>query len=364
MTPGPRGRVPVWALVSLAWAGPAVLAVFQRYAHGRLGNFGPAGWRDLLWEGGDWLIYAALTPGVFALSRRFPLSRSDLARRVPWHALLAVGFCAAWAGAGVLLSLALLGDTPYGGSALGWFFTSLPFGVAVYFAVVGVEHASRYLVEAREREMQAARLEAQLAEARLGALRQQMQPHFLLNSLNAIGTIVRDRDHETATHMLDELGELLRHVMRADRPAEVPLREELDFVERYLGIERVRFPDRLRPEIAVAVPLLDAPVPEFVLQPLVENAIRHGLARREGATLLRIEAQRVGDALVLAVTDDGPGPGAATAERAGQVGLTNLRERLRTMYGARATLTLASTPEGGARVEVRLPWRGPAAGDA
>ncbi|HEV8263654.1 MAG TPA: histidine kinase [Gemmatimonadales bacterium] len=352
-----RPRPPVWVFVSAAWLGPAILAAFQAYVQGRLGSREPATWRSLLWEGGDWLLYAILTPAVFWFARRYPLTRGTLARRVPIHMLAAILLCAGWAGGGILLSWALFRSTPYGGGVLGWFFTSLPFGVAVYFAVLGVEHAVFYFVEARERETQAARLSAQLAEARLGALRMQMQPHFLFNSLNAITVIVRDRDTATATRMLEHLGEMLRRVMRADRPQEVTLAEELDFVRQYLAIEEVRFSDRLRPVFAVDPSLLSTAVPEFLLQPLVENALRHGLAKRVTATLLRIEARREGDELVLTVTDDGPGPGGTAAEPSEGVGLGNTRERLATLYGDRARLELERTPEGGARVTVRLPYR-------
>jgi hypothetical protein len=340
----------VWALVSAAWLGPAILAAFQTYVQGRLGSREPATWRSLLWEGGDWLVYALLTPAVFWLARRFPLGRGHVARRVPLHLGAAVLLCAAWAGGGILLSGALFGSTPYGGGVASWFFTSLPFGVAVYFAVLGVEHATRYFFEAR-------RGEALLAEARLSALRMQLQPHFLLNSINAITVIVRDRDTGTATRVLEQLGDLLRHVMRADRPAEIALEQELDFIRRYLAIEEVRFPDRLRPEFAVDPAVLGAAVPDLILQPLVENAIRHGLARREAATLLRIAARRDGGELALTVTDDGPGPGAGAAERAAGVGLANTRERLQAMYGERGRLILSSTPGGGAVAEVRLPYR-------
>jgi len=356
MPPSSRRSIPVWALVSAAWLGPAILAAFQSYVQGRIGNREPATMRSLVWEGGDWLIYALLTPAVFWFARRFPLERGTMARRVPLHLLAAVALCAGWAGGGIVLSLALFGSTPYGGGVVGWFFTSLPFGVAVYFAVLGVEHAAYYFVQARERETQAARLAAQLADARLGALRMQLQPHFLLNSLNAITVIVRDRDTATATRMLEQLGDMLRRVMRSDRPQEVTLAEELEFVRQYLAIEEVRFPDRLRPVFDVDPALLSAAVPEFLLQPLVENAIRHGLARRVGATLLRIAARREGDDLAISVTDDGPGPEGTTEEPPEGVGLGNTRERLATLYGDRAGLTLTRTPEGGAAVIVRLPW--------
>jgi two-component system, LytTR family, sensor kinase len=324
---------------------------------GRLGNAPPATWRGLLFEGGDWLFYAVLTPIVFWFARRYPIVRGTIARRIPLHALAAVALCGVWAAGGILLSWALFHSTPYGQGVVGWFFTSLPFGVAVYFAVLGVEHAVFYFVEARDRETQAAHLSAQLAEARLGALRMQLQPHFLLNSLNAVTVIVRDRDTATATRMLEQLGDMLRRVMRSDRPQEVSLADELEFVRQYLGIEEVRFSDRLRPTFAVDPALLTAAVPEFLLQPLVENAVRHGLARRMGATLLSITALRQGDDLVLVVTDDGPGPEPVTEAPLEGVGLRNTRERLATLYGDRASLALARAPEGGASVTVRIPYR-------
>ncbi len=184
----------------------------------------------------------------------------------------------------------------------------------------------------------------------------QMQPHFLFNSLNAISVIVRDRDTATALRMLEQLSDMLRRVMRADRPPEVTLAEELDFVRQYLAIEEIRFSDRLRPRYAIDPALLTALVPEFLLQPLVENALRHGLAKRVDATLLRIEARREGDELVLTVTDDGPGPDGRAAEPGEGVGLGNTRERLQTLYGDRSRLQLTRTPEGGAVATVRIPY--------
>ena len=355
MTPATGQRPRVWLLVSAAWLGPAILAAFQTYLQARLAGEPPS-WRQMAWQGGDWLLYALLTPAVFQLARRYPLALAALARRVALHLVAAVVLCAAWAAAGYHLRLALLRAPPYGTSLVEWFLTSLPFGVAVYFAVLGVEHATFFFSQARERETQAARLSAQLAEARLGALRMQMQPHFLLNSLNAVTVIVRDQDTATATRMLELLGDILRRVVRTDRPPEVPLAEELDFVRQILAIEEIRFADRLRPVFAVDPALMRAAVPEFVLQPLVENALRHGLARRVGATLLRVEARREGDQLVLVVTDDGPGPEGA-AEPLGGVGLANTRERLATLYGGRAELVLAPTETGGTAATVRLPYR-------
>lgn len=336
----------------------------------RLGNRPPIGVRNLLWEGGDWLLYGLLTPGVFYVARRYPLGSGRTLAHLPIHIVASVVLCAAWAGMGLLLQWALFpaqGAPPMRGS-LGWFFTSLPFGVAVYFAVLGVEHAVRHFLEARERETQAARLSAQLAEARLGALRMQLQPHFLFNCLNALSVVIRDQDTQTADRMIEQLGQLLRRVTRQHSGEEVPLREELDFVRQYLALEEVRFSDRLVPVISCERDVEHAAVPEFILQPLVENAIRHGLARRSEATRVEVSARREGELLVLDVADDGPGPEAPSAS--GGIGLANTRARLQTLYGARASLALCVRREGGALATVRLPFREapasvrPAGGDA
>jgi signal transduction histidine kinase len=354
-----KGRsLPIWLFVSAAWLGPAITAALRAYVQGRLDGH-PVHVGDLVWEGGDWLIYGLLTPVVFLIGRRLPLTRPHLWARLTAHFLASIALCAAWTASGVLLWSAVYGHpgAPYGGSAMGWFIGSLPFGVAVYFAVIGAERAAAYFVEAREGETQAARLSAQLAEARLGALRMQLQPHFLFNSLNAITVVVRDQDTRTAARMLEQLGEILHQVMRSDRPQEVSLSEELEFLRRILELEQIRFSDRLNPVFDIEAAVLGAAVPDFILQPLVENALRHGLAMRTGATLLRIEARRDGGELVLSVTDDGPGPAEGMAEWREGVGLANTRERLSTLYGTGATLTLAATPAGGARATIRIPYR-------
>jgi signal transduction histidine kinase len=365
MAPSRTRRAPLWLFVSAAWLGPAIMAAGVHVLQTRLETGHGPPLRSVVFQGGDWLLYGLLTPGVFWMARRFPLERGRVWRRLPVHLLGAWVLSVAWALGGVLLNRALYGagTTPYGGGIPGWIFTTLPFGLAVYFAVLGVEHATHYFVQAREREAQAAELSAQLADARLGALKMQLQPHFLLNSLNAITVIVRDRDTATATRMLEQLGDMLRRVMRSDRRQEVRLADELDFVRNYLAIEQVRFSDRLRVTIDVDEAALPAAVPEFVLQPLVENALRHGLAKTVGEMSLRIGGRREGRVLVLTVADNGPGLGAAPPFTGDGIGLRNTRQRLETMYGDRASLTLSETPGGGVTATVRIPDHEPVHGD-
>jgi LytS/YehU family sensor histidine kinase len=225
----------------------------------------------------------------------------------------------------------------------------------MYFAVLGSIYSFMYFTEAREREAQSARLSAQLAEARLGALRMQLNPHFLFNSLNAIGVLVRDQNIAGASRMLELLGDVLHSVLRSDARHEIPLSEEIQFLEQYLAIEQVRFSDRLQVSWSIDDRARSAPVPGFILQPLVENALRHGIAKRGDLGTINVGARIDGDSLVLSVSDNGPGLAPSEVESAG-VGLANTRERLRTMYGAAASLTLESRPGGGAIATIRVPY--------
>ena len=218
---------------------------------------------------------------------------------------------------------------------MSWVFTTLPFGVGVYFALVGIQHSFFYFAQARERETQAARLAAQLSEARLGALRMQLNPHFLFNSLNAITVLVRDQNTAAAARMLELLSDVLRQVLRTDEGHETTLSSEMEFLERYLAIEQVRFSDRLRPQFKIDPAVARAAVPRFVLQPLVENALRHGIARRAEAGLVQVSAHREGDQLVLTVRDDGPGLPTTPSNTPSGVGLSNTRARLAALYGER-----------------------------
>jgi signal transduction histidine kinase len=332
-------------LMFLAWLVPALLSGFDTYMQARLDGQQP-NWHWVIFNSVDWLMYAVLTPFVFRASRRWPLRPGRWGMSIPIHVAGALAMCVAWAGLGTLLRLVIF---PVQRNVLmgfvSWVFTTLPFGVGVYFALVGIEHSLFYFGQVREREVQ-------LAEARLGALRMQLNPHFLFNSLNAITVLVRDQETAAASRMLELLSDVLRRVLRSDGGHETTLDEELEFLRRYLEIEQVRFSDRLRPRIEAGAEVLRAGVPRFVLQPLVENALRHGIARRADAGVVEIVARREGADLVLTVRDDGPGMGAGTAG----VGLANTRARLNTMYGERASLVVQDMTGGGVVATVRLPY--------
>jgi two-component system LytT family sensor kinase len=349
-------------LVSAAWMGPAVLGAVNEVAQRRLGNGPPASLPELLFASGDWLLYAFLTPAVFVIARRWPLSRPHLARRAVLHLAISLLFCAAWAAAGTVLKLVLMPSALYYPPAkyfVSWLFITFPFGVAVYLAVVGIEHAIRYFVEARDREIQLARLSEQLSSARFAALQAQLNPHFLFNTLNTIAVLVRDGDRSGAARMVEQLSDVLRRTLTRHRTNEVTLGEELDLVRQYLAIEQARFSDRLRPDFAIDSSVLSAAVPSFAVQHLVENAIRHGIAKRSDAGRVRVAARRDGDMLEVTVADDGPGLDVEAASATGH-GIENTRARLRALYGERASLVVASAAQGqatGTIATLRVPYR-------
>ena len=351
----------LWLLIAAACLVPAVLDGSLTYLQARLDGRVPS-WQEIFWQSNEWLILGALTPIAYWLARRYPIRPPIVARNLLAHAGGALLLCLGWATAGASLRWVLgIGpdDISKGEHLARWLLTTIPWGTFMYFTTLGCIHAFGYFVEAKERESQAARLAAQVAEARLGALRMQLHPHFLFNSLNAITVLVRDQDTASATRMLELLSDVLRQVLRADQSHEVSLGDELGFLERYLAIEQVRFSDRLRVRFLVDDALRDAAVPAFVLQPLVENALRHGIAKLADGGVVEIRAERDGDMLVLAVCDNGPGvtmPVDPGANGGNGLGLANTRERLTTLYGARATLELRATPGDGTRTVVRLPY--------
>ena len=212
----------------------------------------------------------------------------------------------------------------------------------------------RAMQEERERRLRA---EAHAHQAQLRALRYQLNPHFLFNTLNAVSTLVTEKRDREATAMIARLSEFLRLTMESDGAPEVPLAEELEFVQRYLEIEQVRFGERLHATVSVDDEVLSYPVPSLILQPLIENAMKHALSPREEGGRIAVEARREQRHLLLRVADDGPGlrDGARTGERG--IGLANTRERLGELYGGASRMDLEETKGGGLSVSIRIPLR-------
>ena len=342
-------------LISAGCIIPATLFVLQNVISAKL-NGRERDWHDVLFNLIDWLALAVLTFIPTGLGTRFPLRRIGWKRFSAVHALGIVAFSVAWASLGTVLGMVMHhhpGIPPLAWSYLNWVLVTIPFGALIYSAMLGCIYAYEYFVEVREREAEASRLSAQLSEARLDALRMQLNPHFLFNSLNTVLVMVRDKETAAAARMLELLADVLRQVLDISRPREVSLADELRFVERYLAIEQVRFSDRLRVEWRIEDRARSALVPDLIMQPLVENAVRHGVARRVGAGTLTISARITGDVLELSIRDDGAGIEQPEAEG---VGLSNTKERLRTLYGDAASVTITRQARGTEAV-LQLPYR-------
>jgi len=343
--PPPRLR-PVTIVVALSlFTGLALLASLQS-ATKMIYRGTPVRWSTLV-AGTllDWYTCAAFFPLLFMIVRRFPLERGRIVMSVAAHVLGAAGATVGKYALYLPLYRLLIGPNRFTLPDI------LAFGAIGEFMVLLVDaavmHAMLYYWRVGD-------LRARLSEVQLAALRAQLHPHFLFNTLNGIAALVH-RDAEAADDALVELAELLRAVTTPRVDEEVTLRHELELLERYLAIVRRRFQDRLRVELAVPEALGDVLVPFFILQPLVENAIEHGIGREPGAGAVRIEASASLTTLRLAVSDDGPGP--TRDERDGGIGLAASRQRLEELYGARQRLTLRAARVGGATVICEIPLR-------
>jgi two-component system LytT family sensor kinase len=352
-----------WALgVAAVWLVLSLISASQRYADNLQAPSHPAFSEYLLWSLGLWSYWALATPLIFRLAEKIPLGRDRVVRATLLHFKLALLF-----GLSHIALFTLLG-TAFGSARTGaktTFFVEFGRGVRVflyvelilYWAILGAAVARDSYRKYRERETRSRELEAQLAEARLRALRMQIHPHFLFNALNTVAMLVRNGEGERAVRMVAGVGELLRSSLDEDPSQEVPLASELGFVRRYLSIEEFRFPDRLRVEVDVSEDLLSAPVPNLILQPLVENAIRHGVAKSTSSGLVRIAARRSNGWLELSVEDDGPGlpPGWLLDDGCG-IGLSNVRSRMKQLYGDRQEFVIQNIGPKGTAARLRIPF--------
>jgi signal transduction histidine kinase len=348
-----------WLLQLAVAALVTVVFTSQVYVWVNLWPMTVSWWSALLWSIPQLLIWGLSIPLVLKLARRLPLEGLRRPGRFVLHLALSVAYAF---GVLVVLDLSdailrwsyLIGAPGSLVADLDKTIIYLHMGMAVYWVVLAADHARHYYGEVRARELQATRLEGQLARAELNALRMQLQPHFLFNTMNAITVLMRS-DPAQAEHMVHRLSDFLRVTLDGDGSQEVPLEEELAYLRSYLAIEEARFGDRLTVHFDVADDATAGLVPGLILQPLVENAVRYGIAARAAPGTVGIRVRREGPHLDLMVWDDGPG---ITSEAPDEgVGLSNTRQRLTTLYGAGHTLTVANRPEGGLAVAMRLPWR-------
>src|SRR5512138_535923 len=341
------------AAAFLAWSVVGLLSLSQLWLQARAD--GPRlEWPRVARVLEDVWAWAAYTPAILWLAERLPLEAGRWRRRLPVHAAIALGFAFLDAVLAVLLARAL-GPSPAPG-VLAVLTRLATLSVLSYFAVLGIGHALRYQRLHADERLHASELERQLAQARLGALEAQLRPHFLFNALHAVSSLVRGGDRQGAIRTIAGLGELLRAALRDGGDQEILLADELRFAERYLDLERVRFEDRLAVRFEVDPAVADALVPRFVLQPLLENAVRHGVERRAAGGTVVVRAAREDASLRLDVLDGGPGPAQPHPGGSG-VGLANTTARLRHLYGLAARLDVEAAPDGGTRARIVLPYR-------
>ena len=340
--------VGAWTLVALLFGSQAVL--YSIYS-GR-----PRIVLPLASALADWYTWALFTPSILALGRRFPLVRPGWW----WRSLPAVFV------GGLVITAATIAVR----AGLGQLIPSLPtmparivvlaqfhIQVATFWVILGIGSAFEYYAKFRERELRASQLESRLAQSQLEVLRMQLQPHFLFNTLHTISAFMQEGEIDAADRMISRLSDLLRLALDGAGTQEVRLRDEMDFLGRYLEIQQIRFQDQLRVRLDVPDELLDARVPSLILQPLVENAIKHGVTPRAEGGEVAVAVSRENGTLHIVVRDDGPGLSASAVRstNGGGVGLANTRARLEQLYGDRHRFSVSNHADGGVVVQLAIP---------
>ncbi len=356
----------MWALIFGGWTLFGVFFACQSIVNNSyFGRLAAVGQTFVSWLSCAYL-WALLTPPVIGLARRFPLERKTIRRNLAIHFAACLLLSVLQLTVYVFVQHLLLGDSSKPFAAWQSFqyllVSAFHENFLLYWSLVALWHAADYYRRFRERErraaqleLEAAQLEAQLTRAQLDALKMQLHPHFLFNTLNSISVLMQE-DVAAANRMLVRLSDLLRLALKNTGSHEVSLKQELDFLRSYLEIEQTRFQDRLKVKIKADAETLDAQVPNLILQPLVENCIRHAVAPRAAASLIEISAARRNGHLELTVRDNGEGIAEKTGAANG-IGLANTQARLVKLYGADQHFELTPATGGGLQVTVSIPFR-------
>ena len=350
--------VAIWAMLGVIYAGPIYLEV-------RSEGMSHAAWRVFSWGILTWLAWAPLTPAIVWVARRFSLVGATWKKSLLVHLPAFVLTSMAHSAAATAITLTIkpfdnMGDSPmsfwprFGSRMMGSFGSDL----LVYGAVAGICYALDYYRKYREREFITGRLESQLAQAQLESLRMQLHPHFLFNTLNSIVGLVRDNRNQAAISMLVGLSDLLRHTLEHSSRQEVELREELNFIKLYLHIQEMRFSDRLRIVLDIDPATSKALVPNLILQPLTENALRHGIGRSAASGLLGIRSVAEDGNLRLTVYDNGAGlPDDWQLKGSAGIGLANTAQRLQQLYDDDHQFDIRNRDSGGVEVLLVMPLK-------
>ena len=364
MTETPSGATPIhWRWIAALWCAGGLFDAIQavlvlRFAHGSHQSWLPV----FATEMATWLPWALATPWIISLARRYPFVRGPTLRAVAVHlaAFITIGAVAE----GWTATLQVLFN-PWGYRRPPEFWdswsTTLLYHVLIFLIAYALILTVTYLVDSRDnvaRQIsETARLNEELSRAQLAALRRQMEPHFMFNALNSIAGLVRDRRNDEAVSMIVGLSEFLRRASENSHRSQVTLAEEVEYLQRYVDIQKVRFGERLRVSVDIPADLLDAQVPNLLLQPLVENAIKHGIATRVVGGNVRVTGARRDSSVYLSVYNDGPSfPDDWQTNGAG-VGLANLRTRLQILHGDASELQMRRAGTDGVEVIVTLPLK-------
>ena len=340
-----------WTFLALLFSGPQMIQAIRQ-------NRAAEGWISVIGELIFSYLWFALTPLVIWLSRTFRIEGGQRFKRLTIHFLASMVFLLLQVLVFAVISIPFEWYphlTPFSNRYFLLILTFTPSNVMFYWGIVVIEHAFDSYRKLQERELKASQLEAQLAQSQLQLLKMQLHPHFLFNTLNAISALIRESPDE-AEEMVSRLGDLLRMTLETSGLQEVPFKKELEFLKHYLDIEQTRFQDRLKVEMAIEPETLDGLVPSMILQPLVENSVRHGVAPRPEGGCIKIKAWRDNSLLRLEVEDDGPGLCGDTPVKE-RVGLTNTRARVSNLYGDEHGLRLRHAAGGGLVVSLSIPFR-------
>jgi two-component system, LytTR family, sensor kinase len=350
-----------WLWIFCVWLGFGLVDATQTVVVMRAEGMHHAWLKLFFTEVVEWLPWALATSPVMQLAERFPVPRKRIAN---W--LVHIAACAtvglmfsAWI---AWLDLAL---NPYASPGPPKLFTPIVLNhfsngivsfLVLYTAILAVNYGLDSRARLANQQAETARLNEQLSKTQLDALRSQIEPHFLFNSLNGVAGLVREGRNDDAVSMIAELSDFLRRVLEDSKRQRVPLREEIEFAQRYLDIQKVRFAERLKFTVDVPEELYRAQVPSLILQPMVENAIKHGIAKRAQGGAVRIAASRGNGMLTISVYNDGPSLPVESESQPG-IGMSNVRTRLQGLYGDAFELSLENQPPGGVQVSVSVPYK-------
>jgi sensor histidine kinase YesM len=357
-----RPKAAPWLWIALIWLGVALFSAIQYVLVTHAQGLHHSWLRLFIMLLLSWLVWALATPLVLLLGHQYPPNRLKPISTWAIHltAWVIIGLVSAAWEAFLEEWLNPMLKSPAPGPFRFLWLDTLYNEVLLYLALYAALLTISYILESKERlirqQIETARLNEQFSKAQLDALRRQIEPHFLFNALNAIAGLVRERRNDAAVTMIVGLSEFLRKVVDTSDRHEVPLGEEVQFLQKYLDIQKVRFADRLQLSVDIPKELFAARVPSLILQPIAENAIKHGIAKEERGGLIRVTAFRANGWLTLGVYNDGPGLPLDWENSRSGIGITNLRNRLRAMFGEAFELSLRNEAAG-VEVLISVPFR-------